>query len=109
MGKRRSRSPTPSGPTRTLHAAIVDDERDLHQLTAAEAAAQLEAYLLGWSTRRSGAVVRVITGRGNRSPGGPVLQPLVRALLKGRLAALVEDYAVETGGGAYLIRVRAKR
>ena len=109
MGKRRPRNPEPSGPTGSLHGAIVDDERDLHQLTAAEAAAQLEAYLLGWSARRSGAVVRVITGRGNRSPGGPVLQPLVRELLKGRLAALVEDFAVETGGGAYLIRVRGKR
>jgi DNA-nicking Smr family endonuclease len=106
MGKRRSRSPTPSGPIGTLHAAIVDDERDLHQLTAAEAAAQLEAFLLGWSSRRSGAVVRVITGRGNRSPGGPVLRPLVRELLTGRLAPVVAEYVVETGGGAYLIRVR---
>ncbi len=109
MGKRRPRSPEPSGPTGTLHTAIVDDERDLHHLTAAEAAAQLEAFLLGWSTRRSGAVVRVITGRGNRSPGGPVLRPLVRDLLTGRLAPVVEDYAVESGGGAYLIRVRGKR
>jgi DNA-nicking Smr family endonuclease len=109
MGKRRARSPKPSGPTGTLHVAIVEDERDLHQLTAAEAAAQLEAFLLGWSSRRSGAVVRVITGRGNRSPGGPVLRPLVRELLAGRLAPVVEDWVVETGGGAYLIRVRGRR
>jgi DNA-nicking Smr family endonuclease len=109
MGRRRPRNPTPSGPTGTLHAAIVDEERDLHQLTAAEAAAQLEAFLLAFSGRRSGAVVRVITGRGNRSPGGPVLRPLVRELLEGRLAPLVEAYAVETGGGAYLVRVRGKR
>jgi DNA-nicking Smr family endonuclease len=109
MGKRRPRSPGPSGPTGSLHAAIVDDERDLHHLTAAEAAVQLEAFLLGWSTRRSGAVVRVITGRGNRSPGGPVLRPLVRELLSGRLAPFVEASAVEAGGGAYLIRVRGTR
>jgi DNA-nicking Smr family endonuclease len=109
MGKRRPRSPEPSGPTGSLHTAIVDGEQDLHHLTAAEAGAQLEAFLLGWSTRRSGAVVRVITGRGNRSPGGPVLRPLVRELLQGRLAPLVADYAVQTGGGAYLIRVRGKR
>lgn len=108
MGKRRARSPKPSGPTGTLHTAIVEDERDLHQLTAAEATAQLEAFLLGWSTRRSGAVVRVITGRGNRSPGGPVLRPLVRELLAGRFAPLVEDYVVETGGGAFLIRIRGR-
>jgi DNA-nicking Smr family endonuclease len=106
MGRRRPRSPAPSEPTGTLHAAIVDDERDLHHLTAAEAAAALESFLIGWSRRRPGAVLRVITGRGNRSPGGPVLRPLVRDLLTGRLAPVVADHAVEAGGGAYLVRVR---
>ncbi len=109
MGQRRPRTPKPSGPTgptSKLHAAIVEDERDLHHLTAAEAAVQLETFLTGWSQRRAGAVVRVITGRGNRSPGGPVLLPLVRELLAGRLASKVEAFVVEAGGGAYLIRVR---
>ena len=109
MGRRRASTPPPSGPSKALHSAIVEDERDLHHLTAEEAAVQLEFFLVGWSRRRSGAVVRVITGRGNRSPGGPVLRPLVRALLVGRLAPVVEDYVVETGGGAYLIRVRHDR
>jgi DNA-nicking Smr family endonuclease len=109
MGKRRPRSPAPSGPVRTLHAAVVEDERDLHHLTAEEAALELEIFLVGWSRRRPGAVVRVITGRGNRSPGGPVLRPLVRRLLAGRLAAVVEQSSVEAGGGAYLVRVRAQR
>ena len=109
MGRRRPHSPKPSGPSGSLHAAIVEDERDLHHLTAAEAAVQLESFLVGWSRRRSGAVVRVITGRGNRSPEGPVLRPLVRALLTGRLEPVVEDFVVETGGGAYLIRVRGER
>ena len=109
MGRRRPRSPKASGPTDSLHAAIVVDERDLHHLTAAEAAVQLESFLVGWSRRRPGAVVRVITGKGNRSQGGPVLKPLVPELLVGRLAPVVEDYAVESGGGAYLIRVRGQR
>lgn len=108
MGKRRPRSPEPSGPVDTLHGAIVDDERDLHQLTAHEAEAQLEALLRGWNARRAGAVVRVITGRGNRSPGGAVLQPLVRRLLAGRLAPWVEDFVLERGAGAYLVRVRGR-
>lgn len=85
---------------------MVEDERDLHALTAAEAALQLESFLAGWSRRRPGAVVRVITGKGTRSPNGPVLKPLVRSLLSGRLAALVDDYVAEASGGAYLIRVR---
>ena len=109
MGRRRPRSPKSSEPSATLHGAVVDDERDLHHLTAAEAAVQLESFLLGWSRRRPGAVLRVITGKGNRSQGGPVLRPLVRGLLTGRLAPVVEDYAVESGGGAYLVRVRRER
>jgi DNA-nicking Smr family endonuclease len=59
-----------------------------------------------WSASRPGAVVRVITGRGNRSEAGPVLRPLVRELLEGRLKRYVRRYSVETGGGAYLVQVR---
>jgi DNA-nicking Smr family endonuclease len=109
MGRRRPRSAKPSGPSHSLHAAVVDDERDLHFLTAAEAAVQLESFLVGWSRRRAGVVVRVITGKGNRSQGGPVLQPRVRELLVGRLSPVVEDHALESGGGAFLIRVRGQR
>jgi DNA-nicking Smr family endonuclease len=50
-------------------------------------------------------VLLVITGRGNRSAGAPVLQRRVRELLKGRLKPLVKEYAAESGGGAYRIRV----
>jgi DNA-nicking Smr family endonuclease len=78
----------------------------LHALTGAEAAVQLESYLMGWRRRRPGAVVRVITGKGRRSIGGPVLKPLVRALLVGRLAPLVEEQVSEASGGAFLVRLR---
>lgn len=108
MGRRRPRPAKPSGPKDSLHFAVVVDEKDLHHLTAEEAAVQLESFLLGWSRHRPGAVVRVITGRGNRSAGGPVLQPRVRELLAGRLARLVEDYALESGAGAYRVRVRGE-
>jgi DNA-nicking Smr family endonuclease len=84
---------------------VVAGELDLHSLTAAEAAVELESFLKGWSRRRPGAVLLVITGRGNRSPQGPVLQPRVRALLAGRLAPWVAEYAAESGGGAYRVRV----
>ena len=36
----------------------------------------------------------------------PVSAEVLRDLLVGRLAPVVEDYVVETGGGVYLIRVR---
>jgi DNA-nicking Smr family endonuclease len=105
MGRRRARPAGPSGSGGSLRAAVVEAELDLHGLTAAEAAVKLESFLKGWSDRSAGAVLRVITGRGNRSPEGPVLQPRVRALLAGPLAALVAEYAAEPGGGAYRVRV----
>ena len=46
-----------------------------------------------------------LESRGNRSDEGPVLKPLVRELLEGRLAPYVERYTVEQGGGAYLVQV----
>jgi DNA-nicking Smr family endonuclease len=106
MGRRRPSRPEPPRLRASLHAAVVEDERDLHALTAAEASLRLESFLTGWSRRRPGAVVRVITGKGTRSASGPVLKPLVGDLLRGRLAALVDDYVAEASGGSYLIRVR---
>jgi DNA-nicking Smr family endonuclease len=108
MGGRRPQGPKASAGVVSIHAAVVEDERDLHFLTAAEAALQLETFLVGWSRRRPGAVLRVITGKGNRSQAGPVLKPHVRELLIGRLAPVVADWAVESGGGAYRVRVRGE-
>jgi DNA-nicking Smr family endonuclease len=68
---------------------------------------QLEAFLTRWALSKPGAVVRVITGRGNRSNGGPVLKPLVQTLLEARLTRLVQRYTIEAGGGAYLVQVRS--
>jgi hypothetical protein len=48
-------------------------------------------FLLRCSRTRPGAVVRVITGRGNRSAGPAVLQPLVGRLLRGPLSRYVAE------------------
>jgi DNA-nicking Smr family endonuclease len=109
MGRRRIPPPASPAPPTSLPAAVVEDERDLHQLTAAEAALELERFLADWSRRRPGAVLRVVTGRGAHSPSGPVLRPLVGQLLAGRLARFVEDFAAEAGGGAFRVRVRGER
>lgn len=95
----------PSAP-RTLHSALVADEVDLHGLTADEAERRLQMFLQRVSRTASGEVVRVITGRGARSEGQPVLQGVVRDALNGWLADHVMEWAVDVGGGAYLVRVR---
>jgi len=106
VGKRRLTGPAPSGSTDSLHGKPVEAESDLHGLDARAAEIRLESFLTRMAATRPGAVVRVITGRGNRSDGPPVLQPLVRELLDGRLARHVARSALEPGGGAYLVQVR---
>src|SRR3989442_653745 len=105
MGKRRILLKTSTDPTDSVLAKPVEAETDLHGLDARSAELKLESFVARWAQTKPGAVVRVITGRGNRSDQGPVLKPLMRELLEGRLAPYVERYTVEQGGGAYLVQV----
>jgi DNA-nicking Smr family endonuclease len=105
MGKRRETRHSDSTP-RTLHSATVVDELDLHGLTAEQAELRLEMFLDRVAVSSPGQVVRVVTGRGSGSAGRPVLQGLVRDAITGWLRHRVVDWAVDVGGGAYLVRVQ---
>jgi len=85
--------------------SVVMADLDLHGFTADGAARRLEDFLETHAVRSAGEVVRVITGRGAGSSGAPVVQQRVRELITGRLAHRVEDWAVDMGGGAYLLRI----
>lgn len=102
LGDRGSEPSTP----RTLHTERVVDILDLHGLTGNEAETRLEMFLDRMAMTAPGGVVRVITGRGAGSPGRPVLQGLVRDALTGWLGRRVAEWAVDVGGGAYLVRVK---
>lgn len=104
MGKRRVSRPPGQRP-RTLHVEIVVEELDLHGFTAEAAERRLESFLDTQAVRSPGRVVRVITGRGTRSAGAPVLPDTVREALTGWLAHRVDEWAVDVGGGAYLVRM----
>lgn len=105
--KRQNARPSDDSSTpQTLHTARVVDELDLHGLTGDEAETRLEMFLDRVAATDAGGVVRVITGRGAGSQGAPVLQPLVRDALTGWLEHRVAEWAVDVGGGAYLVRVR---
>lgn len=105
MGKRRIPEKSLSEPIDSLLVRTVEDQVDLHGLDSRGAEIRLEGLLARWASR-PGAVVRVITGRGNRSDGSAVLKPLVGKLLSGRLAPRVQKYTLEPNGGSYLIQVR---
>jgi DNA-nicking Smr family endonuclease len=105
MGKRRETRPSDSTP-RTLHSELVADELDLHGLTAEQAERRLEMFLDRVAVSGPGGVVRVVTGRGAGSAGRAVLQEVVRDALNGWLRHRVAEWAVDLGGGAYLVRVK---
>jgi DNA-nicking Smr family endonuclease len=105
VGKRRVPEKTNADPIDSLLGKAVEGETDLHGLDARQAEVRLESFLGRWATTKPGSVVRVITGRGNRSGGEAVLKPLVDQLLRGRLAKYVAQHRIDPGGGAYLVQV----
>jgi DNA-nicking Smr family endonuclease len=93
---------SPKGLAARLHAGefAVQDYIDLHGFTLAEAEEELFEFI---KRARSRALrcVKVIHGRGLRSPGGPVLRTAVRRWLQIPLGKHVEAYATarpEDGG-----------
>ncbi len=106
MGRRRFTEPEPSGPIDTLHSATAVAELDLHGETADSARQKVEWFLDRWARQRPGDVVRIITGKGNRSITGAVLLPMVRDLLDGVCAHRIEDWTTETSGGSVVVRLK---
>ena len=83
----------------------IGDQLDLHGLTGDEAVAETEAFLAE-ARSRGLRCVRIVHGKGLRSPGGePVLKRRVRALLAGHddVMAFVEPAPADGGSGAVVV------
>jgi len=88
---------------------VVQAHLDLHGLSAMEAAAETSRFLAD-CTRRGLRCVRIVHGKGLRSPGRePVLKRRIRKLLARRddVLAFVEPRAVHGGGGAVVVLLQA--
>ena len=87
---------------------VIQDTLDLHGLTGDEAVAETAVFLAG--CRREGRrCVRIVHGKGLRSPGRePVLKRRIRKLLTRRdeVLAFVEPRALHGGGGAVIVLLR---
>jgi len=84
---------------------VVQAHLDLHGLSGIEAAAETSVFLAG-CRRRGLRCVRIVHGKGLRSPGRePVLKRRIRKLLTRRddVLAFVEPRAVHGGGGAVVV------
>jgi DNA-nicking Smr family endonuclease len=102
MGKRRPTHVPPPELPPTLHGVVPDLTVDLHGMRTHQAQRRVESLLATCSQRPLGAVIRIVTGKGNRSSGTPVLLGLVEELLRDdpRVTEMVRD----AGGGGWLIR-----
>ena len=106
MGKRRKIPVVQPDPVRTLHRTLPVATLDLHGLTADQGERRVRDFVEMWRSRQPDAVLRIVTGKGLRSEGAPVLRERVRELLTGPLARRVDDFVLEMGSGSYLVRVR---
>jgi DNA-nicking Smr family endonuclease len=88
----------------------IQDEIDLHGLTAGQAEGLLRSFLQQ-ARLRGCSCVRLVHGKGHRSHegGGPVLKPLVERLLGQRRDVLAFSSAPPTLGGAGAVLVLLAR
>jgi DNA-nicking Smr family endonuclease len=86
-------------------AIRVDYQLDLHGLTRDEALESLEAFIAS-ARKHDRKAVLVITGKGNNSPGEPVLLGAVTSWLRDKGQGQVAEFAPaprEMGGGGALV------
>ena len=84
---------------------VIQDTLDLHGLTGDEAVAETAVFLAACK-REGRRCVRIVHGKGLRSPGKePVLKRRIRKLLTRRdeVLAFVEPRALHGGGGAVVV------
>ena len=79
---------------------------DLHHYAASEAEGATCNFVLTWHKRAPGSVVHIITGKGKRSGGAPVLKPRVRQILQTQLQAAVRDWTKDIDDGGFLVLLR---
>lgn len=81
-------------------------ELDLHGLGADEAKRVVLGFLQSWSRRGRGNVVHIITGRGRGSAGRPVLPGVVKRILTGESAPLVDRWQKDENEGGVLVKLK---
>lgn len=106
-GEAAGRGESAAPPTAAQRADRPQDELDLHGLSSLEAEEALDRFIRG-AKARGLSLVLVIHGKGNHSPGEPVLPRLVRGYLEKcpLTGAFGPAERREGGRGATWVRIR---
>jgi DNA-nicking Smr family endonuclease len=108
MARQSRNATTHRDPFDPLDGAV-DDEIDLHGLTAAAARERVKSGLERVRQQKPGGLVLLITGKGNNSSGQPVLKRAVRAMLANEALPQVAKWGLDHGEGGYLVRLKGGR
>ena len=108
--KRKKTRETPASPPELTGIArlLVEspaETLDLHGMNARQAETRVRLFFQRHATTSPGRVVHVITGKGTRSEGAPVLPDLVREMLQHDLSRVVSEWAGLHGGGGFAARM----
>lgn len=85
-----------------------DPSLDLHGETAESGRRRADAWLREMQGRGV-RTVRVITGRGTRSPGPPVLRGEIGEMLEALRGTVVSYFTLDSGGGAFRVELERAR
>jgi DNA-nicking Smr family endonuclease len=86
------------------HDVRWDFQCDLHGHTVASALQKVENDLTTFRRQKPGAIVHVITGKGENSPGGiSRLKPAIEKSLSVTLAPLIADVWIDDDDGGFMV------
>ena len=113
MGRKKKRKKAGEGPAAQpelsgIALLLVEspaEKLDLHGMNARQAETRVRFFLQRHAATSSGRVVHIITGRGTRSAGEPVLPGLVRKMLQDDQSRVVTEWAGLHGGGGFAVRM----
>ena len=108
--KRKKTRKDPASPPELTGIALLlvespVEKLDLHGMNARQAETRVNFFLQRHAATSPGRVVHIITGKGTRSEGAPVLPGLVREMLEDDLSRVVAEWAGLHGGGGFTVRI----
>lgn len=107
--KRKAGKAAPPAPELTGIALLLVESPvetlDLHGMDTRRARTRLRFFFQRHAATSPGRVVHVITGKGTRSQGPPVLPGLVREMLQEDLSLVVSEWAGLHRGGGFAARI----